>query len=91
MSIGKRYTLSAIIFYLILFGLAAIGMCFSPSGPCTPGIGFLFILLVLWLSPIAFLACGVAWLSGRRKYIGPTLISGLVMVGLFLMIRVVNL
>jgi hypothetical protein len=69
----------------VYFPMIPIANHYSPGGPCTPGFGFLLLLLTPILAGLGFLFCVGVRLSGRQSYTGPMLINGgvlLVIVGL---------
>jgi hypothetical protein len=86
MTLGKKYTLSTSIFYIVLLALIPILNRCSPSGPCTPGLGMLLFLLTLLLAPFAFLYSFIGLLCGHRSFTGPMVINAVVALGLVILL-----
>jgi hypothetical protein len=80
MTPGKKYTIYTGILYLLLGGLIALGMLFSPGGPCTPGWGAMLFLFIPILAGAGLLLSAGLRLYGRRAWTGPLIIHGMVLV-----------
>lgn len=76
MTVGKKYTLSTIVFYGLFLSLALLLEHFSPGGPCTPGGGMMLLLLTPLLSGLALTISLVIRLKGHRAFLGPVIING---------------
>ncbi len=60
---------------------------YSPSGPCTPGLGILLLLLTLALAAIGLLVSAIARLLGKHAFSGPAIVNGAVLLGLVILIK----
>ena len=78
MTPGKKYTLFTSMFYLLLLPLIPLLNRYSPSGPCTIGLGMLLLLITPILATIAFLYSFIGLLRGNRSFTGPTIINAVV-------------
>jgi hypothetical protein len=85
MTVGKKYTLSTIVFYCLYLSLVPLLEHFSTSGPCTPGGGILLLLLTPLLSGLALAVSLVIRLKGHRAFLGPIIINGILFLGSMLL------
>lgn len=67
-----------LLFYAICISLVALGEWIVPSGPCTPGCGFLVGILAAPISLFLFAWNGFLLLAKGRDWLPSTLIHGLV-------------
>ena len=81
MTPAQKYTLSTSVFYCILLPLVPVADRYSPSGPCTLGLGFLLLLLTPVMAVFGFVVSFVGRARGNRAFTGPTLINLIVLVG----------
>jgi hypothetical protein len=78
MTPGKKYTLSTSIFYLVLLPSIPVVNRYSPSGPCTPGMGFLLFFLTPIMATIGFLFSFIGRILGNRSFTRPAIINAAV-------------
>jgi hypothetical protein len=77
MTPGKKNTVYTILFYVILLSVIHLLDRYSPSGPCTPGLGMLAFILTPLMVAFGF-AISVAGLArGRRSFMGPAIVNGI--------------
>jgi hypothetical protein len=77
MTPGKKNTVSTILFYVILLPVIYLLDRYSPSGPCTPGLGMLVFILTPLMVAFGF-AISIAGLArGRRSFKGPAIVNGI--------------
>lgn len=77
MTVGKKYTLSTIVFYCLYISLIPLLEHYSPSGPCTPGGGILLLLLTPFPSGLALVVSLVIRLKGHPAFLGPIIVNGI--------------
>jgi len=82
MTPGKKYTLSTSIFYLVLLPSIPVVNRYSPSGPCTPGMGFLLLFYTPFMAAIGFLYSIIGRILGNRSFTGPAIINAVVILAI---------
>jgi hypothetical protein len=81
-----KIVIPTLLFYTIAILTIAVAWHFSPSGPCVPGLGVLFTLLLMPLSGILLFVNTFRALTRDKLYMLPAilhLISVVVLSGLF--------
>jgi hypothetical protein len=84
MSPGKTYTQRTILFYLIIVPLAIWGGKSYPSGPCTPGLDVLAVLLLPAMAVIGICISVAGMYKGKSSYKGPFFINIAALIGLII-------
>jgi len=75
-----RPILLTLCFYALLLGLAYWLEDISPSGPCVPGLGFIVIFFLPFISTILMIATTIMAVRGRRSQIIPAAMHGLAII-----------
>ena len=78
MNVYLKNILISIVFYSIISGLAAGLEALAPSGPCTPGGGILFIILVAPILTLGFITYSIIKITKGHKEHLIALISSIV-------------
>ena len=74
----SRPLAGTVCFYAFMTVLIIGGEYISPSGPCTPGLGILPLLLLPFLSAGLFLVALIRAIKGHRSQLIPAVLHGLV-------------
>ena len=88
MTPGTKYTLLTVLFYVIVTLVDIVLLHFTPSGPCNPGFGFLFLLLMPVMAIVGFLISFIGLARRGKSFIGPVIINGaaLIVLGILLLL-----
>lgn len=75
---SARPILGTLGFYALVAGLIFWADRVTPSGPCVPGLGILFLLILPFVSLILLLVTALLAIKGRKSQIVPAIFHGLV-------------
>ncbi len=84
MTPGRSYTLLTGLFYaglLALFFISIYGSCETPFGT---GMTYFMFIIMPYVAGMLFLLCLIAFLRGKRKFIGPAIINGFFCIAILL-------
>jgi hypothetical protein len=73
-------------FYALFIGLGYWANRISPSGPCTPGLGFLVLMLLPVISSVLLIVTLVSVAKGRKPQILPAMVHGIVIMAFICML-----
>ena len=79
MTPSRKYTISTFVFYGLAVSLLPIAGRHMSAGPCNPGLGFFYLMLMILVAAFGFVICIAARLMGRKAFTWPALINGAVL------------
>ncbi len=85
---GIRKIVLTLVFYLIAFVSFSLLNKASPSGPCTPGLGIMSLLLLPFISAVLFIINIIKAAKGNKTNTISAIIHLLVVVGFFIILAI---